>query len=174
MARSGSAGGGTQPAQANIIGVVILRLFLGAFFIYNSVVNLSNAGSYLDFIRQSTGPHGAFVKGNLWPPFAHFLVTTVNQHSQAFGWAILIIGLLIGVLFLFGFLTRLAALLAMAFNLFFLLAMLHDTTAPVVIYAFTANLALIMMELVVLIGAAGRTLGLDALLAQRTRIRLFW
>ncbi|HEY3417977.1 MAG TPA: TQO small subunit DoxD [Armatimonadota bacterium] len=168
MAKGGAPTGGGH-AQISIAGIVLIRLFLGGLFLYNGIWDVLRNTNFLLQLRAATADGGEFILGNTLPAFSTFLSHTVHPHYQMFGWVLIVGELLIGVLFLFGLLTRLAALLAIPFSLFFLLATLHTGSTSLGTHG-----SLLAMELAVLIAAAGRTWGLDSLLAKRTKVRIFW
>ncbi len=166
MAKMTGPGGGAAPASA---GMVVIRLFLGAYFLYSGIVFAGDMPGFIHFMKIATSDRGLFITQNPCPAFAHWLIAAVAPHvSLTCG---LLVGgeLLAGVLLLVGLLTRLGALIAMTISLFFLLATLADS-AP----STGANSALLVMSVAVLIAAAGRTWGLDAILVRRTRIKLLW
>lgn len=166
----GSAGGGDRHPQASIAGVVLLRFFLGFFFLYVAAVKLMHPQAFIDSLHGVLAPGGQFVTGDVaWPAFTHFLKTTVYTHLAAWAWLIMLGEGMVGVLFLLGFLTRLAALGGLALSTAYLLSTLHLTASD-----WGVNAAFVAMNLAVLIAAAGRTWGLDALLARRTRVKLLW
>ncbi|MHB9025712.1 MAG: TQO small subunit DoxD [Armatimonadota bacterium] len=168
MAKGGASSSGGH-AQASVAGIVFIRLFLGAFFLYSGIWDVLRHEGFLVGLREATARGGQFIVHNYWPAFATFLTRTVHPHSDLFGWALIVGELVLGVLFLFGFMTRLAALIAIPFSVFFLLATLHTESLSLGTHG-----SLLAMEIAVLISAAGRTWGLDSLLARRTKVRIFW
>lgn len=166
MAKSG---GGDKHQQASVIGMVLARVFLGAFFLFDGINRLSDSAAFVTGLQRATTVNGSFVHWSAWQPFTSFLKHTVHPHADLFAWLFMLLGVLAGGLLLIGFLTRLGAILAIPINLFFLLATIH---APAPNFGF--NLAFLVLEVAVLIAAAGRTLGFDALLARHTRVKLLW
>jgi thiosulfate dehydrogenase [quinone] large subunit len=169
MAKS-SGGGGDRHQQASVAGMVLIRIFLGLFFLYHVLAEmLADPAGFIAAFRELTGPSGQYVVTNEWPAYAEFLSLVVSPHAQLVGWLIVTGELLFGIMLLIGLLTRLAALGTLAISLFFLLATLWVSG-----YIWGMYAALIAMEVAVIIAAAGRTWGLDALIARRTRLKLLW
>ncbi len=175
-ASGGSGGGGDKDPQASIAGMVLVRLFLGGFFIYMSLAALSSPDVFVSQVRVATSVNGMFFTGNVWPEFAGFLARVVSPQAVLFAWLVMLGEFALGVLFLLGLLTRLAALLAIVCNGLFLLATLHIGVGHDEINAYNLglNAGFLAMELAVLIAAAGRTWGLDRLIARKTKIKLLW
>ncbi|HEX2949832.1 MAG TPA: TQO small subunit DoxD [Armatimonadota bacterium] len=167
MAKTG--GGGDRHQQSSVAGIVLLRFFLGAFFLYEAITRLTEAKIFIAQIQKVTLMHGSFLTWGAGGGFTVFLQHTVHPHAAQFAWFIMLGGALAGVLFLFGFLTRLASLIAIPISLFFLLATLHGPTPY-----FGCNAAFLVSELAVMIAAAGRTWGIDALLARNTKVKILW
>jgi uncharacterized membrane protein YphA (DoxX/SURF4 family) len=173
MAKSG---GGDKHQQLCVAGMVLLRFFLGAFFLIDSIGKLGAMDLYIRLFSNATLLRGIFVANSAWGGFSAFLVRVVHPHAAMFAWIILLLGALTGLLLIAGFLTRLAALFALAISAFFLCASwagpgpghFGDHTA------FQTYLTFIVIEIAVLIAAAGRTWGFDALLAKRTKVKLLW
>lgn len=223
-------GAADQLAKASIAGMVLIRIFLGAFLLYsasakiiapmetippelppvplvqpatrapapvNSVASPTsparplprpaparhvvappppavNAPSmfspeaFISMLRESTAPGsdaehaGRFVRHNVNPDFALFLTGIVNPNADAFGWLVIVGEAGLGLLFLFGLLTRVAALLALVMNAGYLLATMH--LSPTYI---SANTAFLVMELAVLMAGAGRMFGMDGMMGKK-------
>lgn len=155
--------------QLCVAGMVIIRLFLGAFFLIQGVQFMAKSSNFPLMIENATAGGGNFTMWSGWPAFSKFLVQTVHPHADTYAWLIIIISLLAGVMLLLGLLTRLAAFMTMLVSIFFLLA---TWTAPTPNFAFHA--ALLCMELAVLVAAAGRTFGIDRKIARKTKVKILW
>ena len=162
-------GGGDKHPQACIAGMVLIRLFLGIFFLVQGVQFLAKSSNFPLMLTHATAGGGNFTVWSGWPAFSKFLVQSIHPHAEAYAWLIIIISLLAGTMLLIGLLTRLAAFMTMLVSIFFLLA---TWTAPSPNFSFHA--ALLCMELAVLIAAAGRTFGIDRLIARKTKVKIFW
>jgi uncharacterized membrane protein YphA (DoxX/SURF4 family) len=152
-------------------GMVIVRLFLGGYFLFVGLQKALAPKAFTAFLASATqaGTPESFVDHNAWPAYAHFLSNTVHPHVGSMAMLLIVVELTLAVLFLVGLLTRGAALAAMGLNTAYLLATLYINP-----YSLGLNLACLAMALAVLVAAAGRTWGLDALLAARTRVKLLW
>jgi len=124
---------------------------------------------------------GAFLAGkdladsiHSWLPKTHpafykeFLETTVLPHASTFAWLVAVGEFLVGLCLLIGLLTRFCAIMGIVMNVNYVMAM---GLAPL---AFHANQLFVAGELAMLIGGAGRFLGLDYFLAKRWPGMLFW
>jgi len=173
-----SSGGDRHP-QASMAGMVLIRVFLGAFFLYTGLSKLTTfhqtmGDAFINLLRNATSgdipSHGMnLVTHSIWPFYADFLVNVVNPHVEMFAWMVIIGEILVGALFIIGLLTRGAALVAFIMNCCYLLGTYHLGLPQQGL-----NIAFIIMELAVFIAAAGRTLGIDYFLAAHTRVKLFW
>ena len=165
-----TAGSGGGHAQASIAGMVLLRIFLGAFFLYIVFTDkIGNPGAFTHQLAEWTRSGGLFVAGNQWPAFGTFLAKTVYPNAQAVAWLLIFSELLVGAMLLVGLLTRLAGLGALVLSTLYTLATFHLPAE------FWGNgLAFAVASLAVIIAAAGRTWGIDAFIAQRTKVKLLW
>ena len=172
MAKGGT---GDRFAQANMAGMVLIRLCLGAILLADGILNLLNREDFLAEVVALTSPGGAFVTNSAWDGFRNFIATMIAPSAELFAWVLLLGSLLIGTLLFIGLLTRLAAFLAIVLTGFYLCAS-WAYTVPLVVSGsgLVLNAALLVMSLAVLIAAAGRTCGFDALLARRSKVKLFW
>lgn len=167
--------GGDGHFQASAVGMALVRIFLGAFFLFDGIHTLMKQDTFLKLLFNATAVHGSFVKGSAWAGYEGFLLKTVHPHYTLFGWIIMLAMVLIGLFFLFGFLTRLAALIAIPITLFFLLATWQGAAPSFGNYApMYAHTGFLVMEFAVFIAAAGRTWGIDAILARKTKVKLLW
>lgn len=150
-------------------GMVLIRVFLGAFFLYAVSSKVVDPTRFVHALHDMTIARGDFVLGNNFPIAAHFLTHTVAPHAELFAWLVIAGEAIVGILLVIGLLTRAAALAGLAMNIPYLLATMHLGAANMGV-----NAGFIAMELAVLIAAAGRTWGIDSVLAKRTRVKLFW
>ncbi len=165
-----AAGGGGGHAQASIAGIALLRIFLGAFFLY--IVFTEKIGNPAGFTRDLadwTARDGLFVVGNQWPAFGRFLTSSVHPNAQAVAWLLIFTELFAGAMLLVGLLTRLAGFGALVLSVLYTLATFH---LPAEFWS--NDLAYAAISLAVIIAAAGRTWGIDAFIAQRTKVKLLW
>ena len=168
-------GGGDRHQQLCTYGMALIRVFLGLCFILYSINALMTIHKYIASLSAATSAQGVLVKWSINAGYAGFLQHVVQPNVQTVTWGILIASLLVGVLLLIGLLTRLAALLAMPITLLFLLATwCSPAVAPWQLATFTGHFAFLLMELVVLVSAAGRTFGIDNLLARQAKYNILW
>ena len=141
---------------------------------------------YLAVLRIAVGYHfitaawpkitGPFVEGHMLPedlaktvvkdPFAWhhaFIVGVVIPHATFFSHLIAFGEMAIGISFVFGCLIRISATFAAFHNLNILLAIAVANGGP----QLGLNRIFILMEVVFVLAAAGRSLGLDGLLRRR-------
>jgi uncharacterized membrane protein YphA (DoxX/SURF4 family) len=153
-----------------IAGMVMMRIYMGAFFLFSVIADkLQDPAAFIRHLYAWTSHGGLFVAGNVWPDYARFLVTSVHPNANAFGWLIITGELVVGIMLLFGLLTRLAGFGALLLTGAYLLATLHKATE-----VWALNATFLLMALAVIIAAAGRTWGVDAFIARRTKLKLFW
>lgn len=131
--------------------LVFLRLFLGGIFLLAAWGKLqgSAAPAFADLLA-------GVPKGTAYPFYQEFFGPALARNPGSFGAAVAWAQLLVGATLVVGLLTRLSAIVALLLAVHSVLAtgMLHD-----------AGYGAIAIGL--LIGAAGRTFGLDQLLARR-------
>lgn len=169
MAKNAGSGGDRHP-QGSIAGMVMIRLFMGAFFLYGALADkLSNPAKFISYLSDMTGSGGDFIRDNQFPAFARFLENTVHPNANAFGWLIITAELVLGIMLVAGLLTRLAGFGALLLSGAYLLATLHLSASR-----WAINMAFVVMAVAVIIAAAGRTWGVDAFIARRTRLKLLW
>jgi thiosulfate dehydrogenase [quinone] large subunit len=138
--------------------LVPIRVFVGWVFLRAALIKL--AGGWLEQPRLAPFLEGWLKEDRPWGIFSPFLRHVVLPHAQ--GWsAVVACGeVLVGAALLAGFLTRAAALGGLLLSLAFLLArgdgIEANPTAPFVVMSFA-----------LLFSHSGRTLGLDAALADR-------
>ncbi len=174
MAKSG--GGGGQRPQAAMAAMVLVRICLGAFWLYYGYALLRVRVEVVSLLKQATAANGAFVQGAAWDRYAAFLRHTIAPHAQVYAYVLMICALLAGLLLLVGLLTRLGALLAIAMSLFFLCLLWtdappHNFGDVSAVWSYGMPL---LMACAVFIAAPGRVWGFDALLARKTKYKLLW
>lgn len=137
--------------------LVILRLYVGVVFLVAALpkVQADFAPNLLDFLEQV-----ALQRGHpFYQRFVHDIVLpNVAVFSALVSWG----ELLVGVTLIAGLLTRFSAAVALVLALNYMLAKGAWFWTPS-----SNDAAFFAISLALLIGAAGRTLGLDALLARR-------
>ena len=167
-----SAGGHSTASAA---GMAIIRLFLGAFFLYCGIDQLMHAGEFIGYFKGLSASHSVSAIPGIWAYYAGFVHAPVTAQTAALaGWTIIGLEILVGVLLVIGLLTRLAVLIPLIANLSFFYATHALTKEGMLLHSFWLNGAFFVMELAVLIAAAGRTWGLDAILARKTKVRILW
>jgi len=137
--------------------LVILRVYLGVIFLLAALPKLQRDATpeFIGFMEQV-----ALVRGHLF--YQEFVRSVVLPNAWAFaaliGWGELIVG----VTLILGLLTRFSAGVAL------LLAFNYMVAKGAWFWSSWSNdAAFVAIALGLLIGAAGRTLGLDAILARR-------
>jgi uncharacterized membrane protein YphA (DoxX/SURF4 family) len=138
--------------------LVILRVYLGVILIFTDLGKLTGDAPFqvemLSFLQYSTSVASA--------PYQHFLQAIVITHAALFSYLIMAGELVAGLSLLFGIGTRLGGAIAMFLFLNYMLAKGHLFWAPD-----SEDAAVFFSALVVLLGAAGRVVGVDAYLARR-------
>ena len=134
-----------------------LRIYLGLTFLNPSVHRLFASGFQprMEMFLQNVAPNAS-------PFYGHFLTSFVLPHSAGFAVAVEIGELTVGALLLTGAATRLASLGAM-----FLLVNYMLAKGLWFWQASSNDAAFFAIALALLLGAAGRTFGLDRYLAER-------
>lgn len=144
--------------------LVLLRLYLGAVFLLAALPKLQRDSSreFMGFLEQVALERGhAFYQGfvqQVLLPVAPTLAVLVTWGE-----------IVVGVALLMGLLTRFSAAMAslLAVNYMFAKGAWFWTPG-------SSDAAYVAIGLAILIGAAGRTLGLDALLARRWPRSALW
>jgi uncharacterized membrane protein YphA (DoxX/SURF4 family) len=137
--------------------LVILRVYLGAVFLLAALPKLqrgsgSDLAGFLQLRAMETGH--AFYR-----PFVEsVLLPNVSAVASLIGWA----EALVGVTLIVGLVTRFSAAVAMVLALNYMFAKGAWFWTP-----WSYDAAFFAIALALLIGAAGRTLGIDAWLARR-------
>ena len=144
--------------------LVLLRVYLGTIFLIAALPKLQR-----DFTPGLTGfvQHVGLQKGH--PFYQPFLERVVLPNAPLFAALLSWAELLVGVTLILGLMTRVSASLALflALNYMFAKGAWIWTSSSI-------DAAVVVIALALLIGAAGRTLGLDAFLARRWPRSAFW
>jgi uncharacterized membrane protein YphA (DoxX/SURF4 family) len=144
--------------------LVLLRVYLGVVFLIAAVPKLQ-----ADF----TPGLAAFLEQRALeqshPFYRHFLQEVVLPNTQLFAVLVTWGEFLVGVLLLLGLMTRLSATIALLLTLNYMLAKGAWPWTPS-----SNDAAFAAISLALVIGAAGRTLGLDSMLARRWPRSPFW
>ena len=149
-----------------INALVLLRLFLGVIFAFAVAPKIAAGSAFSD---QLQGFLTGFAMHNAHPFYRAFLSTTVLPNVRVFSVLVVLGETCVSIALLTGTLTRLAGVVAM-----FL----------VTNYMFSKGLwwwnpssddgAFFMIALALVLGAAGRTAGIDAILARRRPSSMLW
>jgi thiosulfate dehydrogenase (quinone) large subunit len=144
--------------------LTLLRVYLGTVFLVAAIPKLRG-----DFTSGMAG----FLQGKAmeqsYPFYRDFIQEVVLPNVGLFARLVTWGELLAGVLLILGLMTRLAAAVTLLLTLNYMLAKGAWPWMPS-----SNDAAFAVISLAVLIGAAGRTLGLDSLLAQRWPRSPFW
>ncbi len=167
-------GGGTSTPKSALAGLALGRVFLGGFFLYSGALNWYMFAAFTAALRAATTRSGEYVAGNYVDGYANLLNNAINPHPDIAAMCIIGMELLVGALLLLGLLTRLAAGIAIVMNVCYLLATAHIATSVLQVEYAWVNGAFIMLELAILLGAAGRMWGLDSKLARKSGGGFFW
>jgi thiosulfate dehydrogenase (quinone) large subunit len=139
--------------------LVLLRVYLGVVFLISAVTKLRG-----DFTTGLT----AFLEQS-HPFYRQFLQEVVLPNTQLFAALVTWGELLVGVLLILGLMTRLSATVALLLTLNYMFAKGAWPWTPS-----SNDAAFAAISLALVIGAAGRTLGLDSMLARRSPRSPFW
>ena len=138
--------------------LVILRVHLGVILLLTVTGKLSRANFTAEMLQFLQRPGMAAA-----PAFyRHFVSSLVIPHARLFAGLVIAGELAAGISLLLGFGTRLGAAVAMFLFVNYMLAKGRWFWSPD-----SQDAAVFFEALVVLLGSAGRTLGVDALLASR-------
>ena len=144
--------------------LVLLRVYLGVVFLVSALSKLQQ-----DFTPGLTGfvQQVALQKAHQF--YRPFLEQVVLPNAPVFAALVTWAELFVGVTLILGLLTRLSAavVLVLALNYMFAKGVWFWTPS-------SNDAAFVAIALALLIGAAGRTLGLDAFLARRWARSPFW
>ena len=144
--------------------LVVLRLHLGVILLLTVLGKLTAdepfSGPMLQFLARGAERPGFY---------GDFLRAIVIPHAKLFSWLVMSGELFAGLSLLLGVATRLGAGVAMFLFLNYMLAKGRLFWSPD-----SEDAAVFFSALVVLIGAAGRTLGVDAVLRRKWPSVPFW
>jgi uncharacterized membrane protein YphA (DoxX/SURF4 family) len=160
--------------NSTVAGLVLTRLFLGAFFLAAGILQLAHMREFAGTVREATLPGGALIAGNKLAFVSATLTRLVAPRATGVAWAIVVLMLVVGALLLVGLCTRLAGLIALGMTAIYLLAAWHIPAGLLEVEPLGAGLALLVMEFAVIASAAGRTFGLDAAVSKKSKNKLFW
>jgi thiosulfate dehydrogenase [quinone] large subunit len=144
--------------------LVLLRVYLGVIFLIAGVPKLLG-----DFTPGLTAflEQRAMEQGH--PFYRGFLQDVVLPNTHLFAALVTWGELLVGVLLILGLMTRLSATVALLLTLNYMFAKGAWPWTPS-----SNDAAFAAISLALVIGAAGRTLGLDSMLARRWPRSPFW
>jgi uncharacterized membrane protein YphA (DoxX/SURF4 family) len=137
--------------------LVLLRVYLGVVFLISAVPKLRT-----DFTPGLTAFLEQRAMEQSHPFYRQFLQEVVLPNTQLIGALVTWGQLLVGVLLVRGLMTRLSATVALLLTLNYMLAKGAWPWTPS-----SNDAAFAAISLALVIGAAGRTLGLDSMLARR-------
>ena len=144
--------------------LVLLRVYLGVVFLIAAVPKLRG-----DFATQLTAFLEQRAMEQSHPFYRVFLQEVVLPNTQLFAALVTWGEFLVGVLLILGLITRLSATVALLLTLNYMLAKGAWPWTPS-----SNDAAFAAISLALMIGAAGRTLGLDSMLARRWPRSPFW
>ena len=144
--------------------LVLLRVYLGVVFLVSAVPKLQQ-----DFTPGLTGLVQQVALQKAHQFYRPFLEQVVLPNAPVFAALVTWAELFVGVTLILGLLTRLSAAVALVLALNYLFAKGAWFWTPS-----SNDAAFVAIALALLIGAAGRTLGVDALLARRWPRSPFW
>ena len=144
--------------------LVVLRVYLGIVFLVAAVPKLER-----DFTPDLIGFVQEVGLQRAHQFYLPFLEQVVLPNAAAFAALVTWAELLVGVMLMLGLLTRLSAAVALLLTVNYMFAKGAWFWTPS-----SHDAAFVAISLALLIGAAGRTLGLDALLARRRPRSPFW
>jgi thiosulfate dehydrogenase [quinone] large subunit len=144
--------------------LVVLRVYLGVVFSLASLPRLQRdfTPEFVGFLNQV-----AMERGHSF--YQEFVQRVVLPNATVFSGVITWGGLVVGVTLILGLLTRFSAALALLLALNYMFAKGAWFWTP-----WSSDAAYVTIALALLIGAAGRTFGLDSLLARRWPRSPFW
>jgi uncharacterized membrane protein YphA (DoxX/SURF4 family) len=144
--------------------LVLLRVYLGVVFLIAGVPKL-----WTDFTPGLTAFLEQRAMAQSHPFYRQFLQEVVLPNTQLFAALVTWGELLVGVLLILGLMTRPSATVALLLTLNYMFAKGAWPWTPS-----SNDAAFAAISLALVIGAAGRTLGLDSMLARRWPRSPFW
>src|SRR5581483_126842 len=149
---------------------VLLLVASGLVWLFQGYPQLANRNAFLgDGFGRTVQP---MASGNPWSFYRAFLDNVVLSHAALFSYLTLVGNVAVGVCLVVGLLTPYAALVGIFLNVNYALAAGWMTRTD-----YSLNGLLIVIELLIIATAAGRTAGVDALLSSapaRSRARRSW
>ena len=144
--------------------LLLLRVYLGVVFFLASIPKLQRDATpeFTAFLEQV-----ALQRGHLF--YQEFVERVVLPNAQAWAAVVTWGEVVVGVTLILGLVTRFSAALAVLLALSYMFAKGAWFWTP-----WSNDAAYVAIALALMIGAAGRTLGLDALLARRWPRSPFW
>ena len=137
--------------------LVLLRVYLGSVFLVAAFPKLQH-----DFAPQLAGFLQQVALERGFPFYQVFVERVVVPNTPGFAALVTWGELLVGITLVLGLLTRFSAAVAMILATNYMLAKGASIWMPS-----SNDAAFVMISLALLLGAAGRTMGLDAWLARR-------
>jgi thiosulfate dehydrogenase [quinone] large subunit len=144
--------------------LALLRVYLGAVFLVAAIPKLQG-----DFASGMAGFLQGKAMGQSYSFYGDFLQDIVLPNVHLFARLVTWGELLAGVLLILGLMTRLSAAVALLLTVNYMLAKGAWPGMPS-----SNDAAFAIIALALMIGAAGRTLGMDSLLAKRWPRSPFW
>lgn len=158
-----------SPSQSGFVPrllLVPLRVFLGVIFILTDLGKLTRGDPFsaemLGFLHGVTTRRAS-------APYLHFVQQVVIPHASLFSYLVMTGELVAAISLLTGTLTRVGATIAMLLFLNFMLAKGRMFWSPD-----SQDAAVFLIALVVFLGRAGRSWGIDAYLSKRWPNSPFW
>ena len=140
--------------------LLFLRLFLGGMFLKSGVENWSWLGT--DHVSKTLTEWTTGDTPAAFSTYISFLTRFIVPHARVYTYLVVLGEVLVGGLMVLGITTRLVVVPALFMSINFLLA-----TWNLGFEWQGINEAFIAMELVVMLGGAGRFLGIDAAFARK-------
>jgi thiosulfate dehydrogenase [quinone] large subunit len=151
-----------SPPQSRLVSrslLALLRVYLGVIFIMTDLGKLTRdtpfAAEMLGFLQGVTTRRAS-------APYLYFIQQVVMPHASLFSYLVMTGELVAAISLLTGTLTRVGASIAMLLFLNFMLAKGRMFWSPD-----SQDAAVFLIALVVFLGRAGRSWGVDAYLAKR-------
>src|SRR3954471_23459770 len=144
--------------------LALLRVYLGTVFLVAAIPKLQG-----DFASGLAGFLQGKAMDQSYPFYRGFLQDIVLPNLHLFAGLVMWGELLAGVLLILGLMTRISAAVALLLTVNYMLAKGAWPGMPS-----SNDAAFAVMAVAVMIGAAGRTLGIDSLLAKRWPRSPFW
>ena len=146
--------------------LAVLRIYLGVILL---ITVLGKLGRDAPFVDEMLGFLGGVVRRGAFPWYTAFIQNVVVPHASLFSYLVMTGELFAGISLLTGTLTRAGALVAMLLFLNYMLAKARIFWSPD-----SEDAAVFFIALVVFLGRAGRSWGVDAFLAKRWPRGWFW